>query len=121
MTGTGPKVALGVTATGPKVALCVTGANNDPNADSPAACLWLGTTIITNKRHIEGDDFFKGLFETALEPDKIITKATRPRVAFCVAGAGPKVALCILGTGPTVAFYVTSHAYAPCGGSEPAG
>jgi aerobic carbon-monoxide dehydrogenase medium subunit len=54
-------------------------ANNDPNADYPAACLGLGATIITNKRRIEADDFFKGLFETALEPDEIITKVQFPK------------------------------------------
>src|SRR5207253_1893566 len=53
-------------------------ANNDPNADYPAACLGLGATIITTKRRIPADDFFKGLFETALEPDEIITKVMFP-------------------------------------------
>jgi carbon-monoxide dehydrogenase medium subunit len=53
-------------------------ANNDPNADYPAAVLGLGATIITNKRRIAADDFFKGLFETALEPDEIITKVSFP-------------------------------------------
>jgi len=56
-------------------------ANNDPNADYPAACLGLGATIITNKRRIEADDFFKGLFETALEDDEIITKVQFPKVS----------------------------------------
>src|SRR3981081_2334611 len=54
-------------------------ANNDPNADYPAACLGLGATIITNKRRILADEFFKGLFETALEPDEIITKVQFPK------------------------------------------
>jgi carbon-monoxide dehydrogenase medium subunit len=54
-------------------------ANNDPNADYPAACLGLGATIITNKRRIAADEFFKGLFETALEPDEIITKVQFPK------------------------------------------
>jgi len=49
-------------------------ANNDPNADYPAAVLGLGATIITSKRRIAADDYFKGMFETALEPDEIITK-----------------------------------------------
>jgi carbon-monoxide dehydrogenase medium subunit len=53
-------------------------ANNDPNADYPAALLGLGATIITNKRRIAADDFFKGLFETALENDEIITKVSFP-------------------------------------------
>ena len=53
-------------------------ANNDPNADYPAGCLGLGATIVTNKRSIKADDFFKGLFETALEEDEIITKVMLP-------------------------------------------
>ncbi|HWM47992.1 MAG TPA: xanthine dehydrogenase family protein subunit M [Xanthobacteraceae bacterium] len=53
-------------------------ANNDPNADYPAAVLGLGATVITSKRKIAADDFFKGLFETALEPDEIITKISFP-------------------------------------------
>jgi carbon-monoxide dehydrogenase medium subunit len=56
-------------------------ANNDPNADYPAACLGLGATIITNKRRVEADEFFKGLFETALEDDEIITKVQFPKVS----------------------------------------
>jgi carbon-monoxide dehydrogenase medium subunit len=55
-------------------------ANNDPNADYPAACLGLGTTIVTTKRRIKADEFFKGLFETALEDDEIITKVMFPLV-----------------------------------------
>jgi len=55
-------------------------ANNDPNADYPAGCLGLGATIITNKRKVESDDFFKGMFETALEPDEIIVKVSFPLV-----------------------------------------
>ena len=53
-------------------------ANNDPNADYPAAVLGLGATVITNKRRIAADDFFKGIFETALGPDEIITKVSFP-------------------------------------------
>src|SRR5258707_4188086 len=41
-------------------------ANNDSNADYPAAALGLGATIITNKRPIHADEFFKALFETPL-------------------------------------------------------
>jgi aerobic carbon-monoxide dehydrogenase medium subunit len=55
-------------------------ANNDPNADYPAGVLGLGATIITNKRRIHADEFFKGLFETALEEDEIITKVQFPKV-----------------------------------------
>ena len=53
-------------------------ANNDPNADYPAACLGLGATIITNKRRIAADDFFTGMFSTALEDGEIITKVQLP-------------------------------------------
>src|SRR6204780_4420734 len=53
-------------------------ANNDPNADYPAACLALGATIVTTKRKIPADEFFKGLFDTALAEDEIITKVSFP-------------------------------------------
>ena len=53
-------------------------ANNDPSADYPAAVLALGATVITNKREIAADDFFRGLFETALEPDEIIVQVCFP-------------------------------------------
>ena len=55
-------------------------ANNDPTADYPAGCLGLGATIITSKRRIRADEFFKGMFETALEPDEIIVKVQFPKV-----------------------------------------
>lgn len=48
-------------------------ANNDPAADYPAAMVALGATIETNKRKIAADKFFKGLFETALKDDEIVT------------------------------------------------
>lgn len=53
-------------------------ANNDPTADYPAACLALDATIVTNKRRIKADEFFTGLFSTALEPDEIITRVMFP-------------------------------------------
>src|SRR5258708_382095 len=53
-------------------------ANNDPAADYPAAVLGLGATIVTNKRKIEADKFFKGLYETALEPGELITSVSFP-------------------------------------------
>src|SRR5512142_2167672 len=53
-------------------------ANNDPTADYPAACLALGATIVTNKRRLKADEFFKGLFTTALESDEIITRVMFP-------------------------------------------
>ena len=53
-------------------------ANNDPAADYPAAALALGATIVTNKRKIEAEDYFTGLFETALEEGEIVTKISFP-------------------------------------------
>lgn len=53
-------------------------ANNDPAADYPAACLALGATIITNQRKISADEFFLGMFETALGEGEIITKVVFP-------------------------------------------
>ncbi len=53
-------------------------ANNDPAADYPAACLALDATIRTNAREIAADDFFTGLFETALEEDELITAVCFP-------------------------------------------
>ena len=56
-------------------------ANNDPSADYPAACLALNATIVTNKREIAADEFFTGLFETALEPDEMILRVVFPAPA----------------------------------------
>jgi len=53
-------------------------ANNDPNADYPAACLGLGATIVTNKRRVKADEFFTGMFSTVLEATEIITKVIFP-------------------------------------------
>ncbi|MGM9486968.1 FAD binding domain-containing protein [Ideonella sp. YS5] len=74
-------------------------ANNDPAADYPAAALGLGATIQTNQRSIAADDFFKGLYETALKDGEIITavkfpvperagwqKFKQPASRFCIVG-----------------------------------
>jgi carbon-monoxide dehydrogenase medium subunit len=53
-------------------------ANDDPAADYPAAVLALGATVNTSKRAIAADDFFKGLFETALAPGELIVSVTFP-------------------------------------------
>ena len=53
-------------------------ANADPAADYPAAIVSLDASIITNQRTIAADDFFKGVFETALQPDEIITSVRFP-------------------------------------------
>ena len=53
-------------------------ANNDPAADYPAACLALEATITTSTREIVADDFFTGLFETALGDDELVTAVRFP-------------------------------------------
>lgn len=61
-------------------------ANADPAADYPAAVLGLGATIVTDRREIEGDAFFAGMFDTALEPGEIITGvsfAVPEKSAYC--------------------------------------
>jgi carbon-monoxide dehydrogenase medium subunit len=101
-------------------------ANNDPNADYPAACLGLGATIVTNKRRIAADDFFKGLFETALEPDEIIVRVQFPKVnkaayvkfpnpasRFALVGVfvskrGSEIRVAVTGAGANGVFRVTS-------------
>ena len=94
-------------------------ANNDPAADYPAAVLGLGATITTNKRKIEADKFFKGLYETALEAGELITSVSFPapkRAAYMkfknpasrfaivgvfVADFGGKVRVGVTGAGPS--------------------
>jgi carbon-monoxide dehydrogenase medium subunit len=53
-------------------------ANSDPAADYPSAVLALNATIVTTKRKIAADSYFKGLFETALEPGEIVTSIRFP-------------------------------------------
>ncbi len=53
-------------------------ANNDPSACYPAAALATDATITTNCRQIQADDFFTGMFETALEEGEIITEVAFP-------------------------------------------
>jgi carbon-monoxide dehydrogenase medium subunit len=55
-------------------------ANADPAACYPSAVLALGATITTNQRTIPGEDFFKGLFETALQPGEMIVSISFPVV-----------------------------------------
>jgi carbon-monoxide dehydrogenase medium subunit len=95
-------------------------ANDDPAADYPAAVLGLGATVTTNKRKIEADKFFKGLYETALEPGELITavsfpvpkraaymKFKNPASRFAIVGVfvadfgGGKVRVGITGAGPS--------------------
>jgi carbon-monoxide dehydrogenase medium subunit len=53
-------------------------ANNDPAADYPAAVLGLGATVKTTRRSIAADDFFTGMFSTALEEGEIVTEISFP-------------------------------------------
>ncbi|HEX4411337.1 MAG TPA: xanthine dehydrogenase family protein subunit M [Xanthobacteraceae bacterium] len=74
-------------------------ANADPAADYPSSVLGLNATVITHTREIEGEEFFQGLFETALNPGEIITavrfpipkragyfKFPHPASRFCLVG-----------------------------------
>ncbi|MBB3996609.1 FAD binding domain-containing protein [Aureimonas pseudogalii] len=97
-------------------------ANFDPAADYPAALLALGGTIHTDRREIGADDYFLGLFETALEEDEIVTavsfeapdasayeKFRNPasRYAMCgvyVAKRGSEVRVGVTGAGSNGAF-----------------
>ncbi|NBC31495.1 MAG: carbon monoxide dehydrogenase [Alphaproteobacteria bacterium] len=87
-------------------------ANNDPVADYPAAMLALDATIRTDRRAIAADDFFTGLFETALAPDELIMavhvpvpdlfayrKFPNPASRYAMAG----VAVAVTGKGVRVA------------------
>jgi carbon-monoxide dehydrogenase medium subunit len=53
--------------------------NNDPAADYPAAVLGLDATVVTNKRRIKSDDFFTGMFTTALDDGEIVTAVSFPK------------------------------------------
>jgi carbon-monoxide dehydrogenase medium subunit len=95
-------------------------ANNDPAADYPGAVLGLGATVQTLHREIAADDFFRGVFETALEPDEIITAIAFPvpeRAAYAkfphpasgyamtgvfVADLGKSIRVAVTGAGPGV-------------------
>src|SRR5438045_8717519 len=58
------------------VTICGSLANTDPPADYPAALLALNGTVTTNKRKLAGDQYFQGLYETALEPGELITSVS---------------------------------------------
>jgi len=95
-------------------------AHNDPAADYPAALVGLGATVNTNKRKIAADQFFKGMYETALDAGEIITSVTFPRpkraaymkfknpasryaiVGVFVADTGSGVRVAVTGAGPCV-------------------
>lgn len=58
-------------------------ANDDPAACYPAAVLGLGATVVTDRRRIAADDFFVGMYETALAPDELITAVEFPLAERC--------------------------------------
>jgi carbon-monoxide dehydrogenase medium subunit len=94
--------------------------NNDPAADYPAGLVGLGATVVTNKRKIAADDFFKGLFETALGAGEIVTAVSFPKpdkaayakfpqpasrfalVGVFVSKSGSNVRVAVTGAGPKV-------------------
>jgi carbon-monoxide dehydrogenase medium subunit len=93
-------------------------ANSDPAADYPAAVLALGATVTTDRREIAADEYFRGLFETALEPDEIVVTVRFPvptRAAYAkfpnpasryaivgvmVAQTGEGIRVAVTGAGP---------------------
>jgi len=103
-------------------------ANNDPAADYPGAILGLNATIITDRREIPADDFFTGMFSTALAPDEIIVavqfsqphraiylKHRHPASGYAVVGvfladtsAGARIAL--TGAAPCVMRWAAAEA-----------
>ena len=94
--------------------------NNDPAADYPAGLVGLGATVVTNKRKIAADDFFKGLFETALGAGEIVTAVSFPKpdkaayakfpqpasrfalVGVFVSKSGSNARVAVTGAGPKV-------------------
>ncbi len=95
-------------------------ANADPAADYPAAVIALHAEVVTNKRSISGDAFFKGFFETALKPGEIVTavnfrvpdkaaymKFAQPASRFALVGVlvakfGAEVRVAVTGAGASV-------------------
>jgi carbon-monoxide dehydrogenase medium subunit len=95
-------------------------ANADPAADYPAGLVGLGATVHTNRRQVAAEDFFTGMFETALEDGEIVTKVSFPKadragytkfrnpasryavVGVFVAQKGDAVRVAVTGAGPSV-------------------
>ena len=95
-------------------------ANNDPSADYPSAVLGLNATVITSERRIAADDFFVGMFETALQPGEVIVaiefpcpdqagyaKCRHPASGYAVTGVfvarfGADVRVAVTGAGTSV-------------------
>ncbi len=95
-------------------------ANADPAADYPAAIVGLNATVHTNQRTIAADDFFTGMFETALNEDELVTAVSFPKpskaayqkfpnpasryaiVGVMVAETGGQTRVAVTGAGPSV-------------------
>lgn len=112
-------------------------ANNDPAADYPAAVLGLGATIVTHQRSIAADDFFKGMFATALAADELIeglrferplksayAKFRHPATGYAMAGVfvaqmGPNAwRVAVTGATDGVCRWSEAEAHASCGSSN---
>lgn len=111
-------------------------ANNDPAADYPAAIVGLGATVKTNRRELAADEFFTGMFETALEEGEIITAVRFPKpeaaayvkfpnpasrfaiVGVMVAKVSDGVRVAVTGVGPSV-FRVSAMEDALAGDFSP--
>src|SRR5262249_54192578 len=94
--------------------------NNDPAADYPAGLVALAATVVTDRRSVTADDFFTGMFETALEPGEIVKevrfrvperaaymKFPNPASRYAVAGVfvarhGDGIRVAVTGAGPVV-------------------
>jgi aerobic carbon-monoxide dehydrogenase medium subunit len=94
--------------------------HSDPAADYPAGLVGLSATVVTNKRKIAADDFFKGMFETALGAGEIVTAVSFPKpdkaaymkfpqpasrfalVGVFVSKSGANVRVAVTGAGPKV-------------------
>jgi len=103
-------------------------ANADPAADYPAAVVGLGAAVITGRRQIAGDDFFTGLFETALEPAELVTgvqfpipdaaayvKFPNPASRYALVGVfvarfGTEVRVAVTGAAPSVFRLIVTEA-----------
>lgn len=96
-------------------------ANNDPAADYPAAVLALGATVKTNKRSISADEFFKGLFTTALQDGEIITAVSFPIPAKAVYSKFPHPASRFALTGVFVAKTKSGDVRATATGASQSG
>ena len=113
-------------------------ANNDPGADYPAAVLGLGATVNTNRRAIKADDFFTGLFSTALDDGEVITKIAFPVPAragyekfpnpasryamagvFVAVGKGGEVRVAVTGAGNKGVFRMAAMEKALAGNLSP--